>query len=191
VEIKLLSTIDLPRELWGEGSPGVLRALTRAGSSALLAARAEAVRQVRETIAVKAEAVRSAISLRGPVGNVADGLSWYLLVKGKGLPVAAYPYRRTKTGISAEIKRGRRSLIPHAFEATVTAGRTGTHSGVFLRTGKYGRRGNPRLEKIREVFTTRVVDVFADAGVVEAIAARGTTVFRETFERNLAVARGG
>ncbi len=191
MEVKVVSKVDLAPALQGGHDARLDRALMRAGSSALLSARAEAVRQVRQRRAIKASAVRDAIDLRYPLSPDPDGsLTWRLVVSHRPLPVVAYPHSQVRAGVSAQIKVSGRSLIRHAFVATMP--KSG-HRGVFMRTGRFkvteGKRGPRRREIIKELFTTQVLDVFRDEGFVEAIAARATEVFERTLERNLAIAR--
>jgi hypothetical protein len=162
------------------------RALIRAGSSAILAARAEAVRQVRERREIKASAIRNVISIRYPLASEEEP-KWVMTISSRAMPIGAYPHRQVSAGVSAEIKAGSRTVIRGAFVAAMKSG----HRGVFMRSGRFGRRGNPKLERIRELYTTRVVDVFRDPGFVEAVGVRATEVFQQTLDRNLAFTRGG
>jgi hypothetical protein len=166
-------------EVFTPGNKGAVRAAMRAGGDAIRAGRADAVRRVRESRAIKAEAVRRAVTLDFPSGERDDAIVWAINASGAPMPVAAYPYRQVKQGVSAQIKAGGRSLIRHAFIAKMKSG----HEGVFLREGK------ARLP-IFEVFTTRVTDVFKDAGFIEGVQERTKAVFRSSYERNLAIVLG-
>lgn len=169
--------------LFQPGDLGALRAALRAGSDAAAAMRAEAVRQVTDRRGVRAGAARRAMSTRSPTaaGFETGLLAWSLDVAGAPMPVAAYPHRQVREGVSAQIKAGTRAIIRHAFVATMDSG----HEGVFVRTGRFGRRGNPKLERIRELYTTTVADVLRDEGVAEAVTERGKAVFRSAFSRNM------
>lgn len=165
----------------------IMRAALRAGSDAIKAGRAESVRKIRERRAMKAGAVRDAITLQFPTSGEGGALLWSINVSSKPARVADYPYRQTRQGVSVQIKTSGRSLIRGAFVATMP--KSG-HTGVFYRTGEFGRRGNPKLEKIDEAFTTRVSDVFRDAGFIEAVLDRTKAVFRSTYARNVTLALG-
>lgn len=157
----------------------IMRAALRAGSDAIRAGRAESVRKVRERRAMKAGAVRDAITLQYPTSGEGGALLWSINVSSAPARVADYPYRQTRQGVSVQIKTSGRSVIRGAFVATMRSG----HKGVFLREGK------ARLP-ITEVFTTRVSDVFRDPGFVDGVLERTKAVFRSSYERNLAIVVG-
>lgn len=183
--LKVIIKSDL--SAWRDANEALVRrAAFRAGSDALSAARAEAVRQVRERRRVSATAVRKAIYLRYPPNAPDAKPVWVLGVKRIPMPVLAYDARQTKAGVTAAIKPGGRSLIRGAFIATMKSG----HRGVFRRTGeivwKPGKRGRDiKREKIKELFTTTVFNVFTDEGFVEAVAEKAHAVFERAFTRNL------
>jgi hypothetical protein len=76
--------------------------------------------------------------------------------------------------VSVEVNRGKRTLIPGAFIATMPNG----HKGVFKRLGK-GRL------PIKELLGSRPVDALLHEGETDAVAARGGKSFDETFQRVL------
>ena len=165
-----------------------LRAANMAGTSAVRAMRAEASRQIRERKAVKVAHIGKAISLVYPTTK--EQLIWRVRARGEVMPVASYSHRQVKSGVSVQINVGSRSIIRHAFTATMKSG----HSGVFMRYGAATRvavqryKGNKRYagqkrQPIRELYTTKVSEAFQDA--VPAIAERGRAVFASTFERVL------
>jgi hypothetical protein len=59
------------------------------------------------------------------------------------------------------------------------------HRGVFLRSGKMGRRGNPKLEKIKDLWTTRISDSMQDAGAIPAVQATTSKAMESVFLRGL------
>jgi hypothetical protein len=150
----------------------VLRAATRGGSSAIRAARTQASREVRARKALKASKVARALELRFPSGT--QSLEWHLDVDGVAMPLTAYPFRQVADGVSVRVNRGAPKLLKSAFVATMRSG----HVGIFRRTGA------ERLP-IKELFTTRVTDVFDDSGMVDRVFARAGAVFASTFRRNL------
>ena len=158
----------------GAQSKAVLRALKKAGSSGSKALRAAANRAVRARkrlpVAVVNESIRPVVSS----GSTISDLSWNVRVSGRPFRVSDYKYRQIKRGVSVAINKGKpRSLIEGAFVA-----RVGKHVGVFRRVGK------ARLP-IKELYTSRVTDVFKDAGTTPAVLGRGREVFDATFKRVL------
>jgi hypothetical protein len=150
----------------------VSRAARAAGSDAIRAMRTEAARGIRERKAMKAGATLKALPISYPSSKDIGRFQWKLTASGALIPVAAYPHRQTKKGVSVQINKGARSFIKGAFTAQMKSG----HYGVFLRKGK-GRL------PIKEAWTTRVVDVFEDSGFTDRVFARGEQVFRATFAR--------
>lgn len=146
------------------------RAAQMAGSSAIRAMRAEGSRRIRERKAMKVGHIGKALTIVYPTSK--EQLIWKVRASGNIVPVAAFPHRQTKRGVSVEINKGSRSFIRSAFVATLKSG----HEGVFRRTGK------ARLP-IKEAFTTRVADAFRDA--LPAVTERGRAVFTSTFTRVL------
>jgi hypothetical protein len=153
----------------------VLRAAARGGSSAIRAARTQASREVRARKALKASKVAKALKLRFPSGTqTVSSLAWHLDVDSVAVPLTAYPFRQVAAGVSVRVNRGAPKLLRSAFVTTLRSG----HVGVFRRVGA------ERLP-IKELFTTRVTDVFDDSGMVDRVFARAGEVFTATFRRNL------
>jgi len=171
-------------DIMGGDATGHDRAVLRAGSEALRALRAEAVRKVRESRTIKASTVRDAMVPNYPTAGTPDPV-WRLRVSGRPMPVAAYPHRQVRAGVSVQIKAGSRAVIRHAFVATMKSG----HEGVFKRTGRFryeeGKRGPRRRETIREIFTTRITDVFKDPGFADDAVNYAMAVFKRAYLRNL------
>jgi hypothetical protein len=166
------------------------RSVTQAGASALRKMRAEANRLVRERKAMKLAAISKLVVLSYPSSGGANRV-WKMRVKAERTPVAAYPHRQVARGVSAQITAGRQSLIAHAFTATVGSG----HRGVWLRHGPYrpaarGRYAGKMRQAIRELYTTRLVDVFEDPGFKERLFAVASEEFKRTFTRVFAVNKG-
>lgn len=157
----------------------VRRALRKAGSNALRDMRAEASKRVRTRKRIKAGIVRKALHLRRPRNVDLDGGEWTIDVSGAPVPLSAYPHRQTKRGVSVEVNRGKRTLIPRAFIATMASG----HRGVFI------RRGAARLP-IEERLGSRPVDALLHKGEAEAVATRGARALLATFTRLLPLELG-
>ncbi len=167
----------------------LIRALTaaasKAGSETIRKLRTEASRTVRSKKKIRAGAVRKGLPIFFPRSKKdLDSLIWRLDVSGQLAPVISYPgVRQTKKGVSVRINTsGARKLIPSAFVATMPNG----HRGVFRKTTKAGpwRRGaQGQALPIEELFTSRVVDVFNDAGVVPGLQRMAGDAFGSAFVR--------
>lgn len=152
----------------------LVRALKKAGATALRDMRAEASKRVRARKRIKASYVRRALTVERPKGSNVAALAWTVKVSGEAVPLVAYPARQTKKGVSVEVNRGKRTLLKGAFIATLKSG----HKGV------YRRRGKARLP-IEELRGSRPVDALLHEGEAQGVADRGGTSFATTFERVL------
>ena len=143
------------------------RAASKSGGDAIRKVRIESSRIIREKKRIKVKIVNRGLPTAryGSVRSLAS-LKWVMKVSGAPIPLAAYPARQTKKGLSVEINRGKRVLIKSAFLATM-----GSAKAAFMRKGK------ARLP-VRKLLTTRLSDAFADADVEPRI----TTFARNTFE---------
>jgi hypothetical protein len=103
-------------------------------------------------------------------------MRWMMKVSGKPVPLAEYPVRATRQGVMVEVNKGKRKLVRGAFIRTMKSG----HKGVFRRKGA-------RRLPLRELFTTRVSDVFNDAGFVPAVHTIAQNKFQTTFARLFAM----
>lgn len=149
----------------------VQRALRKAGSTAQRDMRSEASKRVRARKAIKARYIKPALRLSRADPNATE---WALEILGDPVPLAAYPHRQTKKGVSVEVNKGKRTLVKRSFVATMKSG----HKGVFQ------RKGTARLP-IRELVGSRPVDALSHTGELEAVAERGMKSFADTFERVL------
>jgi len=161
------------------GSPrterALVKALSKAGGDAIRATKVESSRVVRARKRLKVRRVSTAMPLVFPKApRTLEALVWRMPVSGEVVPVAEFPFRQTRQGVSVEINRGRRTLIKSAFAALMKSG----HRGV------YRRRGDKRLP-IDELFTTKVSDVFLDSGMIPQVEARAQAVFSATLARVL------
>lgn len=158
----------------GQFKAALRRALRKAFATALRDMRSEASKRVRSRKRIKSSYVRRAFTLRRPRGSDIAGMEAALDVSGEPVPLVAYPHRQTKKGVSVEVNRGKRTLIPGAFPATMGSG----HKGVFR------RRGTARLP-IEELRGSRPVDALLHKGEADAVAERGGRSFADTFTRVL------
>lgn len=58
-----------------------------------------------------------------------------IVATGKGLSLTKFKYKKTDTGVSVEVVKGRPKVIRHSFVATMKNQRTGEgqHTGIFVR----------------------------------------------------------
>lgn len=152
----------------------MLRALRKAGATALRDMRSEANKRIRSRKRIAPKYVSRAISVHKSGGTDIDALEWALKVSGDPVPLIAYPHRQTARGTTVEVNRGKRTLLPHAFVATMASG----HEGVFE------RRGPERLP-IDELLGSRPVDALLHQGEAQGVAARGAKSLADTYERLL------
>lgn len=166
----------------------LFRALSKSGGDAIRAARVASGRIVRFRKAFRVSRVNRGLVLafpRQPRGDISQ-LEWRVNVSGSMSPVGSFASVRgfgqrirgrkgrkevSPGGVIAKINAGRSSRIPGAFLATMKSG----HRGVFMRTGA----------KVKELFTSRVSDVFSDAGMPEHVLERAQQVFGRSFDRLL------
>ncbi len=176
-------------EIWRDRKveAAVTRAVAKAGSDAIRAIRIDSSREVRAKKRLKLGQVNKSLVVFYPTNRrELSSLVWRMDVSGKPIPVIDYPGARkiltTKKrggGVGVTINQGgQRKVIRSAFVAVMKSG----HKGVFRRTTK----GGPRLP-IKELYTTKVSDVFKDSGFVPSIYARAQVVFGGSVERNLKI----
>lgn len=152
----------------------VVRALKKAGATALRDMRSEASKRIRARKRIKVSYISRALTLARPKGSDIAGMSWAVNVSGEPMPLVAYPHRQGKKGVTVEVNRGKRTLVKGAFVATMKSG----HVGVFRRTSK------ARLP-IRELLGSRPVDALLHKGEAQGVADRGGASFAATFTRVL------
>jgi len=150
------------------------RALSKAGGDAIRAMKAASGRCVRQRKRMKVKAVNAELPIVFPKTKAIEGLIWRMKVGARPVPVVDFPHRQNRAGVVVKINRSSNKLIKSAFVATMRSG----HKGVFARTSK-------KSLPIKELFTTRVSDVFADAGLIPAIQTHGQKVFGQSFARLL------
>ena len=157
----------------------VVKALRKAGATALRDMRSEANKRIRARKRIKPKYISRAITLRRAKGSSIATMEWAVNVSGEPVPLVAYPARQTRKGVTVEVNRGKRTLIPGAFIATMKSG----HVGVFK------RRGPERLP-IDELRGSRPVDALLHKGEAQGVADRGGKSFAATFTRLLPLEMG-
>lgn len=149
------------------------RALFKSGRDALRTLRTESSRTVRARKRIKLARVNKSLATFFPSSSDSIGdLEWRMDVSGKAIPLVDYPHSQTRAGVMVAVNVGKRVLIRSAFEAKMKSG----HDGIFA------RRGKSRLP-IDELFSTRISDVFRDAGMITSVVARALGAFDRTFDR--------
>ncbi len=146
-------------------------AVKKAGSTALRDMRSEASKRIRARKRIKVRVIHRAFTLVRPKGGNIEDMAWTLRVSGKPVPLAAYPHRQTKKGVSVTVNQGKRTLVQSAFVATMKSG----HKGVFI------RRGAKRLP-IRELLGSRPVDALLKKGEAKAVLKRGRASFAKRLD---------
>lgn len=152
----------------------LVRALKKAGSTALRDMRSEASKRIRQRKRIRPRYIARALTLQRAKGSDPTHMKWAVKVSGEPVPLVAYPHRQTKKGVSVEVNRGKRTLVKGSFVATMKSG----HVGVFH------RRGKARLP-IRELRGSRPVDALLHEGEAQGVADRGGRSFNATFARVL------
>lgn len=152
----------------------VARALLKAGRDAIRTMKVASARAVRFRKRIKLSRVNKVLSVTFPRTKQIQGMEWRLNVANKAIPLADFPHSQTKKGVTVAVNAGKRKLLKSAFEATTKSG----HTGIFYRTGK------ARLP-IRQLYSTRVIDVFSDDGMIPAVQEQGMKMFSSTYDRVL------
>jgi hypothetical protein len=157
----------------------MLRALRKAGATALRDMRSEASKRIRARKRISSKYITRAIKMRRAGGSDVSAMSWALELSGDPVPLIAYPHQVTPEGVSVEVNRGKRTLLRHSFAATMRSG----HEGIFR------RRGPERLP-IEELLGSRPVDALLHEGEAPAVAERGAGSLAATFARLLPLELG-
>jgi len=155
------------------------RALNRAATSV----RSAAVKEIRKRYLIKPAALRKQIKI---VKARASRLTAEVVATGRRIPLFAFSARKVRGGVSVNVT-GSRKIVRGVFLATMPDGRR----GVFERTGEFGRRGNPRLEKIAELFSLSITQAFRQRSILRALRRVASTRFIAEFEREIRFRSGG
>lgn len=142
----------------GNAVPKITR---MAVNKTLAGVRTDATNEVSKVITPKKAEIRKAISVK-KMGAADD--SAYVRCKGRRMALIHFKARPTKKGVTVQVlKSESRSLIKHAFIATMKTG----HKGVFWRRMKDGRRV-PRLP-IQELFSFALPEVLGHPPTIKAV----------------------
>jgi hypothetical protein len=137
---------------------GMLVVQGRAVNKTLKGARTEAVKLVRQSIALNASDTRKSFSvIRARYGRNSGykSAAGFLDIKGKPYPLARYPFRpkqppsqkgvpvaSRKPATVQVLKRGHRKVVEHGFVAKMQSG----HVGVFIRDGEPRKMSRGRYQ---------------------------------------------
>ena len=98
------------------------------------------------------------------------------------IPLIEFPSaRQVGAGVRTSVW-GRSQILGSAFIATMPSG----HRGVFRRTGRYGRRGKPYLERIKELWGPTIYGTFATPDVQSVIRATMKARLKTALARRIA-----
>lgn len=174
-------------------------AVSRAMNHTIAIGRTESSRQIRQIYKIKtkylgakpkkdADTRNSALAVKPSTTNT---LQAAIRATGRPLPLIAFPARKSKAGITIQIKAGTTKVLPGAFFATMKSG----HRGIFARGayagGKFASRrsrraptGEPDL-KITELSTASVPHAFLNKTAMEATATVIKNRFPNRFEHEI------
>jgi len=173
---------------------GAKAAIRYATNDSISGVRTESVKLIGGKITAPATVIRKHFSMNKM--SVAD-MSADITCLGDPLPLISYSARGVRKGVSVKVlKAGTRSIVRHAFIATMKSG----HKGVFWRksnvrggTWKIGvRRTLPsfttgsQLKKyqlpIHELYGPRIPDVFDDPEIIDPVMAHASKRFDDRLE---------
>jgi hypothetical protein len=117
------------------------------------------------------------------------------IVQAKGRPISLVHYgakfkrgkrlksgRWSKTGgVTVTVERGKKKHYSHAFVAKMANG----NIGVFERSGQFGRRGNEKLEKIKNRATVTIATMFNQPRVMTPTVSAIDKRLIERFDHHL------
>lgn len=152
----------------------LVRTAKKAGRDSIRALKSAAVRSIRFRKRIRLKKINASLPTRATGGRDLESLEWRMDVSGEPIPIADFPHRQTAQGVSVAINASSRKLIKSAFVATLKSG----HEGVFR------RRGAARLP-IDELFSTKVLDLFNNDGMIPAITERARVAWETTWARVL------
>lgn len=147
-----------------------VRAMRKAGSTAIRDMNAEARKRIRDRKRIKVKRIRQAVTKESVRTRSIDDMQFAISIDGVPVPLSAYPVRQIKRGVSVSVNRGKRTRVKGAFIAIMKTG----HRGVFM------RRGRGRLP-IRELLGSRPVDALLHSGEADGVAARGRATLNARF----------
>ena len=175
----------------------VERVTIRAIKKTLKSVGAAAAREIAKEVNVRVGEVKKTFSYVVPrPGDVSAAF----VASGKSMPLAAFSVRKTKAGVSVQVKRqSGRKQVKHAFMATmpiygkgmvvVQAGEAGRgsgggHVGVFWRREQGGKRAG-RLP-LHELYGPSIADILSNDNVLEPVLSSSGEILDKNFAHELA-----
>jgi hypothetical protein len=155
---------------------GAARAISSAANRAASAARTEATKQVRAQYIIKAQDVRSPISIeKASVSR----LTATLRASGRVIPLSKFRISPRSPNQSrplrAQVKKGSSGgIVQHAFVAKMPSG----HAGVYMRKTR-------RRLPIKELFGPSVPHMIGSKEVMEKIEVRAAEVLEDRLEHEI------
>ena len=190
VNISQRDILDIEATLLGIRN-GATKALARAINKTLTGVRTDKTNEAAKVLNLKKADIRNAVKI-----NKATWSNMSASVKRTGKPVALSKFkgtRQTKKGVSVLVKTGgQRTILPHAFIATMTSG----HVGVFWRKdddwvgyadrpklppAAYGRLPKHYRLPIKELYGPRVEDILANPDTMKRLI----ELANERLDKNL------
>lgn len=167
----------------GKVEAGVNRAVRLGGNSVLRGMQKDSNQRIRSRKFLREKVVKDGLPLVYPSRKAAlRGMAWTMEVSGAPIPISRYPYIQTKRGVSFRVNTGGGTKrIAGAFAARMDSG----HVGIFRRDGRFGRRGKPKLERISELWTSRLSDTMKDPGTIPAVLDKAGGSFEKAFGKSL------
>lgn len=165
---------------------GMNQALARAVNRAAQGVKTDASREVRkEYPGVKAGPIKKSFSVQRATRGDLTGTA---RSKGTRQPLILFGARPNKpegrrppVGASVQVSN-QRKRIRGAFAARMGSG----HVGLFVRSGDYGRAGDPDLERIQELFTFAVPQAVALTEERQGAVSEGVSVrFSKTLDHEM------
>lgn len=159
----------------------VNQATVRALNKTAITVRAEAARKVGREYNIKIGAAKSQMWItQANRGQIKASIT----VSGRPIPLIEFDARRAPGGVSVKIK-GTRKVLRGFFIAKMPTG----HIGVYSRTGAFGRRNNPKLEKIRQRYSLSLPVAFSQKQIVDALLSVASNRFAETLRQEIRFAQ--
>lgn len=183
-------SLEMARRFLGHIPGAVEEVAAEAINEAINKANVEATRQIQGQYTVLN---KKTIMKNKRITRRASGKDLLAKIKAKGspLPLGAFftnpgqvPRKRLMRPLFAQVKASGGSEVTGAFITNVLSGKSGErHTGVFTRIGEFGRRGNPKLEKIRQLYGPSVPQMLGNKDVDKYVEEAAQKTLREHFER--------
>lgn len=178
---------EIAAKYLAEIGKGLPVAMARAANRAADAARTYSRRALTAEIGLAAKYGARALTVFPKA--TPDNLVATVRARGFRLPLIAYTGTsgfRSGKGIAGRTYRT--GTVPAgAFFAQVPSG----HRGIFKRSGRFGRRGKPYLERIQQVTGPSVPELVVAQDIFDRAGERALEVFRERLDHEVDRLRAG